>query len=69
MSKGEYLKSVGAKIKAARRSRKMTLQQVGKEINIHYSSISFLENGKSNMHLLTLKIIADLYGMDVRDFL
>ncbi|MDB5278832.1 MAG: Helix-turn-helix domain [Ferruginibacter sp.] len=69
MSNGEYLKLVGAKVKAARRKRKMTLQQVGKDIGIHYSSISFLENGKSNMHLLTLKGIADLFKMNVKDFL
>ena len=69
MSNGQYLKTVGAKVKAARLERKMTLQQVSKKVNFHYSSISFMENGKCNMHLLTLKSFADLYGMDIKGFL
>jgi transcriptional regulator with XRE-family HTH domain len=69
MGNGDYLKAIGAKVKAARLQRKMTLQAVAPKVGLHYSSLSFIENGKNNMHVLTLKSLADLYGMEVKDFL
>ncbi len=66
---GPYLKAIGSKVKTARLKRRMTLQEVSNATGHHITAISFLENGKSNMHILTLKAIADLFSMDVKDFM
>ena len=47
----------------------MFIVALGKACGIHYKQISFIENGKSNCHILTLKSIADVLKVDVKDFL
>lgn len=69
MDNGKYLKEMGAKLKAARNKIGMTLVQVSKHVGFHYSSISQIENGKHNAHILTIKAFADLYEVDVKDLL
>jgi len=69
MDNGKYLKEMGVKLKTARLENKMSLQKLGKLCNIHYSSIWFMENGQRNVHILSLKSIADVFKMDVKDFL
>ncbi|HMR81724.1 MAG TPA: helix-turn-helix transcriptional regulator [Niabella sp.] len=69
MSEGEYLKILGAKIKAAREKKGLYLRDLGKLCNIHYGAICEIENGKRNAHILTLKNIADKLGVDVKRFL
>ena len=64
-----YLKGMGSRIRAARQAKKMTLQQLGGLMNVNISNLSFLERGRRNPHLLTLKSIADILGVDVIDFL
>jgi len=36
---------------------------------IHKSSLSGIENGKMNCHILALKKLADVLGFDIKDFL
>jgi transcriptional regulator with XRE-family HTH domain len=69
MDNSEFLKDVGCKLKSARLANKMSLQKLGKLCNIHYSSIWFMEQGKTNVHILSLKAIADVFNMDVKEFL
>jgi transcriptional regulator with XRE-family HTH domain len=69
MSNGEYLKSMGKKIKAIREAKGLYLRDLGKMCNIHYGALCEIENGKRNSYLLTLKNIADKLGVDVKDFL
>jgi transcriptional regulator with XRE-family HTH domain len=69
MNNGEYLKEMGKKIKAARRSKGLYLRDLGKMCNIHYGAICEIENGKRNSGILTLKNIADKLKVDVKDFL
>jgi len=69
MNNGEFLKTVGSKVRAARKQRQMTLKDVCSKTGLHISNVSFFENGRINPHLLTLKIFADLFEMDVKDFL
>ena len=47
----------------------MSLREVGELCGIHLTSLWFIENGRSNVHLLTLKNIADVFKMDVKEFL
>jgi len=69
MRNDELLKQMGSKIKAARLLNKYSLKRLGEETGIHYTSIWFIENGRHNVHILTLKSIADIFKMDVKDFL
>ncbi len=69
MSNGDYLSEMGRKIKAARKANKLSLPKLSKLCNIHLTSLWFIENGRSNVHILTLKSIADVYKMDVKEFL
>jgi transcriptional regulator with XRE-family HTH domain len=69
MNNGKFLKVTGAKIKAARRLRKVTLMQLSKSCGVNITALSFLENGKSNPHLLTIKSIADVLNVDVKEFI
>jgi len=69
MNNGAYLKAMGGKIKSARLERKQTLKSVSQSTGIHLTSIWFIESGKTNPHLLSLKAIADTFKMDVKDFL
>ena len=69
MTNGVYLKEMGKKIKAARKANNLTLQNVSDATGIHLTSIWFVENGRTNPHLLTLKAIAGVFKMDVKDFI
>ena len=69
MNNGEYLKEMGAKIRAIRKSKGIYLRDLGKACNLHFGAISEIENGKRNSYLLTLKVLADELGVDVKDFL
>jgi len=69
MDNGKYLKEMGGKIKTARLKRKLSLREVGEGCGIHLTSLWFIEKGRSNVHLLTLKGIADVFKMDVKEFL
>jgi transcriptional regulator with XRE-family HTH domain len=64
-----YLKEMGGKIRAARKAKKMSMESLGELINMNISNISFIERGKTNPHLLTLKSIADVLKVNLRDLL
>ncbi len=69
MNNGEYLKQVGAKVKALRMSKGIYVRDLGKMCNTDYANLSRFENGQVNIKLLTLKSIADTLGVDVKYFL
>lgn len=69
MRNDELLKQMGSKIKAARLANKYSLKRLGEETGIHYTSLWFIENGRHNVHILTLKSIADVFGMSVKEFI
>ena len=69
MNNTQYLKAMGAKVKAAREAKGLYLRDLGKMCNIHYGALCEIENGKRNSYLLTLKTIADKLEVDVKDFL
>ncbi len=69
MNNKAYLQELGRKIKAARKARKISLPALSRLCNFHVTSLWFIENGQRNVHILTLKSIADVFKMDVKDFL
>ena len=64
-----YLKEIGQRLKNIRKSKKMPLRRLSQLRNFDYGHICRLENGQTNPHLLTLKTIADVLKVDVKDFL
>lgn len=63
------LKRIGAKIKQRRKENKMTLDTLSKASNIDVSNLWFIENGRRNMHILSLKSIADALGLELKDLI
>jgi transcriptional regulator with XRE-family HTH domain len=45
------------------------LEALGKQSGIDMSNLWFVENGRRNAHILTLKSIADGLEVDVKDFI
>jgi transcriptional regulator with XRE-family HTH domain len=64
-----FLKEIGTKVKAARKAKKISLPQMAALSGIDMSNLWFLENGRRNAHILTLKSIADVLKVDVKDFI
>jgi len=64
-----YLKNMGVKIKALRKAKRLSLEAMGELTGIGMSNLWFIENGRRNTHILTLKSIADVLGVDVKYFI
>lgn len=64
-----FLKQIGAKIKAARKANKLSLERLSELSGIDMSNIWFIEKGQRNVHILTLKAIADVLKAEVKDFI
>jgi len=64
-----YLKEIGAKIQAARKEKGVTVRELGEQCELNYSSLSRIEGGQYSSRILTLKVIADKLGVDVKSFL
>ncbi len=69
MKDGIYLKEMGKKIRAIRRAKGISMRKLITLCSLHKSSLSEIENGKRNSHILTLKMLADVLNVDVKDFI
>lgn len=69
MNNGEYLISIGKRVRYIRKAKGISMRQLSVLAPIHKSSLSEIENGKMNFHILALKKLADTLGVDVKDFL
>lgn len=68
MNNGQFLKEMGSKIKAARKAKKLTLEKLSKLSGAtDLSNLWFIENGQRNVHILTLKSIADCLQIEIKD--
>jgi transcriptional regulator with XRE-family HTH domain len=64
-----FLKGMGAKIKKARKAKKLSLEKMGELTGVDMSNLWFIENGQRNAHILTLKSIADVLKIDVKELM
>ena len=69
MNNGQFLISIGTKVRATRKAKGISMRQLAVLAPIHKSSLSEIENGKMNIHILALKRLADTLGVDVKEFL
>jgi transcriptional regulator with XRE-family HTH domain len=65
----EYLLSMGRRVRMMRLSKNITLTELARRTGLQTSCISNLETKGKNSYLLTLKTIADVLEVDVKDFL
>ena len=64
-----FLKDVGMKIRQARKEKNISLRQLTVLTGMYKASLSEIENGLRDSHILTLKHIADCIGVDLKEFL
>ena len=69
MRDDKFLIEIGRKVRSVRRAKGISMRKLITLCPLHKSSISELENGKRDCHILTLKMLADLLDVDVKDFL
>ena len=69
MKTDTFLLSMGQKIRTARKAKKIPINEMAMLTKIDMANLSFLERGMRNCHILSLKSIADVLEMDVKDFL
>ncbi len=69
MKNNLFLSQMGKRIKEARNRKGITLRELEKLTDIDMANVSRIENGKINVHILTLKSIADVLEVDVKTFL
>lgn len=61
--------SVGAKVRALRKIRGISLQQLSQEIGMSYSYLSSLENDKHSVSITNLQRLANYFQVDMVHFL
>jgi transcriptional regulator with XRE-family HTH domain len=69
MNNGKYLIEMGKRIRAIRRAKGISMRQIITMCPLHKSSMSEIENGQRDCHILTLKMIADVLQVDAKDFI
>lgn len=60
-----YYEGFPSKLKKARIDTGFTLREIGKELNMPYSTIANYETGRTQPDIETLGILADFYGVSV----
>ena len=64
MNNGIFLKQLGGKVKAIRKAKGLSVRALAAMCGTDYSNLSRFENGQKNIHILTLKLIAE--NLDAR---
>lgn len=63
-----YLKQISEKIQAARKSKGVSVRKLGEQCELNYSNLSRIEDGQYSSRILTLKVIAESWGLMLRVF-
>lgn len=69
MTHTEFLKHIGMELRVARVRRNMTSPKLAKITGISVSAIIKIENGQSDVRILTLKRLAEALGVSLKDVL
>lgn len=64
MDNNSILKLVGAKVRAIRKRRGLTQEQLAEMIDTQHSYIGYVERGEQNVTLITLEKIANALKVD-----
>lgn len=69
MRYNKALTDMGNKIQLIRKSKGVTIRQLGALCGLDYSNLSRLENGQVDAQIMTLRTIATALKVDVKEFL
>jgi len=69
MEDKEYLKQMGKRIRKLRLSKGLILRDISVATGYDKDAIGDIELGRCSSRILTLKHIADVLNVDVKDFL
>jgi transcriptional regulator with XRE-family HTH domain len=69
MNNGTFLKQLGGKVKAIRKSKGLSVRALAAMCGTDYSNLSRFENGQKNLYLLSLKLIAEKLEVDLKELL
>ncbi len=65
----EFLRKIGARIKELRKSQGLSQKAFADKIDMEFTNLSRLENGRHNLSVLRLKTICDEFGLALGEFL
>lgn len=63
----KFVISLGKQVRKCRKKKGLTITQLANDLNIEYSQISRIELGKISTSVDTLKNIADVLEVDMKD--
>lgn len=69
MENKEFLKAMGKRIRVIRLSKGLILRDISKLTGYDKDALGDIELGRCSSRILTLKAIADVLNVDVKDFL
>lgn len=64
-----FRKAVARRIREAREQSRLSIRDVSEKSRLSQGFLNLLEGGGQNPSIETLRILADVFGMDVRDLL
>jgi DNA-binding XRE family transcriptional regulator len=67
MTDKEFLKHLGLRLKCHRIMTELTVKQVAEKTGIHSATVTNIEKGANDFHMLTLKRMATVYGIELKD--
>ncbi len=67
MTDKEFLKQLGLKLKCQRIMTELTVKDVAEKTGLYATTILEMEKGASNFHILNLKRIANVYGIELKE--
>ncbi len=69
MRNRDYLQQMGSKIRSVRVRAGLTQKQVAELVPMKRYSLTKIECGRADSHILMLKRIADVLGVDIKELL
>lgn len=69
MTDKEFLKQLGLKLKCQRIMTELSVKDVANKSGLSIDTIQDIERGKTNTHILNLKRIVNVYGIDIKEVL
>lgn len=67
MTDKEFLKKVGLKLKCQRIMVELSINDVVEKTGLSYATINHMEKGANDFHILNIKRVATVYGIDIKD--
>lgn len=67
MTDKEFLKQVSLKLKCQRIMVELSINDVAEKTGLSYATINHMEKGAKDFHVLNIKRVATVYGIDMKE--